>query len=160
MTIVYESNTGFAERYAKTLSEKTGIEALPLSKAKKAVEKGSDVIFIGWVFANKISGLDKARKLWSITALAAVGMNPPSDKNDEILKEANKPECPFFYLPGGLDNSKLKGMHKMMLNMVRQGLEKENKPEFKDAIEMFRNGGDWYSEEFLDGLVTLLLMKQ
>ncbi len=158
MTIVYESNTGFAERYAKTLAEKTGAEAVPFARAKKSVAKGSEVVFIGWVFANKISSFDKAAKLWNIAAVAAVGMNPPSDKNDEILKEANKPQCPFFYLPGGLDLGKLKGMHRMMLDMVRKSLEKENKPELKDAIEMFKNGGDWYSEEFLDGIVTLMLM--
>ncbi|MGN0688503.1 MAG: hypothetical protein ACI4KA_10390 [Oscillospiraceae bacterium] len=159
MTIVYESNTGFAERYAKTLAAKTGLQALPLSKAKGSVAKGSDIVFIGWVFANTISGLDKARKLWNITALAAVGMNPLSEKNTEILKEANKPECPFFYLPGGLDNSKLKGMHKMMLNMVCRSLEKENKPEYKDTIEAFKNGSDLYSEEYLEELITLLMMK-
>ncbi|MBE6901239.1 MAG: flavodoxin domain-containing protein [Ruminococcaceae bacterium] len=159
MTIVYESNTGFTERYAKTLSEKTGIEALPLKSAKKAVPKGNDVVFLGWVFANKINGLDKARKLWNVIALAAVGMNPPTEQNNKALMDANKPECPFFYLAGGLDNSKLKGMHKMMLNMVRQSLEKENKPEYKDAIEMFKNGGDWFSEEYLSDLITLILAK-
>ncbi len=157
MTIVYESNTGFTERYAKALAEKTGVEALPLDKAKKSVAKGSEVVFLGWVFANKISGLDKARKLWTVKALGAVGMNPPSEKNTEIVREANKAECPLFYLAGGLDNAKLKGMHKMMLAMVRKSLEQENKPEYKDAIEMFRNGGDWFSEEYLTGLVTFML---
>lgn len=159
MTIVYESNTGFTERYAKTLAQKTGIEALTFAKAKKAVAKGSDVVFLGWVFANKVTSFDKAQKLWNVAALGAVGMNPPSDKNNEILKDANKPQCPLFYLPGGLDNSKLKGMHKMMLNMVRAGLEKENKPELQDAIEMFKNGGDWFSEEYLTELVALVLSK-
>ena len=160
MTIVYESNTGFTERYAQCLSAKLEIDALPLSKAKKAVAKGSDIIFMGWVFANKISGFDKAKKLWNVTALAAVGMNPPSAKNTEIVKETNKPECPMFYLPGGLDNSKLKGLHKMMLNLVRESLEKENKPEHADAIDMFKNGGDWYSEEYLEDIIALILMKQ
>lgn len=157
--IVYESNTGFTERYAKTISEKTGIPAFSLKEAKKSVEKGSSIIFMGWVFANKINGFDKAAKLWKVEALAAVGMNPPSDKKFEIVKDANKPECPMFYLPGGLDNSKLGGMHKMMLSMVRKSLEKENKPEYADVIKMFNEGGDFFSEEYLEELITLVLVK-
>ena len=157
--IVYESNTGFTERYAKTLSEKTGIPAYTLKEAKKAVPKDSEIVFLGWVFANKIQGYDKAKKQWKIEALAAVGMNPPSDKNTEIVKDANKPECPMFYLPGGLDNSKLGGMHKMMLSMVRKSLEKENKPEYADVIKMFNEGGDFFSEEYLEGMLAFMLMK-
>ncbi len=113
---------------------------------------------MGWVFANKISGFDKAKKQWSVKILAAVGMNPLSDKNTEIVKDANQPECPLFYLPGGLDNDKLSGMYRMMLGMVRKSLEKENKPEYADAIKMFREGGDFYSEEYLEGLVTMAMM--
>ncbi len=157
--IVYESNTGFTERYAKAISEKTGISAYTFNEAKKRVEKGSEIVYLGWVFANKIQGFDKAKKQWRVEALAAVGMNPPSDKNNEIVKDANKPECPMFYLPGGLDNSKLGGMHKMMLSMVRKSLEKENKPEYADAIKMFKEGGDFFSEEYLEGLLALILMK-
>ncbi len=157
--IIYESNTGFTERYAKTLSEKTGVPAYTLKEAKKAVPKDSEVVFLGWVFANKIQGFDKAKKQWRVEALAAVGMNPLSDKNTEIVKDANKPECPMFYLPGGLNNDKLGGMHKMMLSMVRKSLEKENKPEYADVIKMFNEGGDFFSEEYLEGLLALMLMK-
>lgn len=157
--IIYESNTGFTERYAKTLSEKTGVPAYSLKEAKKSVDKGSSIIFMGWVFANKINGFDKADKLWKVEALAAVGMNPPTEKNFEIVKDANKPECPMFYLPGGLDNSKLGGIHKMMLSMVRKSLEKENKPEYADVIKMFNEGGDFFSEEYLEDLITFVLVK-
>ncbi|MBQ8170992.1 MAG: flavodoxin domain-containing protein [Oscillospiraceae bacterium] len=157
--IVYESNTGFTERYAKILSEKTGVPVYPLNEAKKKIPKGEDIVFLGWVFANKIKGLDKAVKLWKISAVGAVGMNPRSDKNTEILREANKPECPLFYMWGGLDNSKLKGMNKFMLNLVRDSLEKENKPEYADAIKVFREGGDFVSEEYLQELVAFILMK-
>lgn len=157
--IIYESNTGFTERYAKALSEKTGIPAYTLKDAKKAIQKGSEVVYLGWVLANMIQGYDKARKQWKIEALAAVGMNPLSDQNTEILKEANKPDCPMFYLPGGLDNSKLGFMHSMMLSMVRKSLEKENKPEYADAIRMFMYGGDFFSEEYLEGLIALMLVK-
>ncbi len=157
--IVYVSDTGFTERYAKILSEKTGVPAYPLKEAKKQVAKGEEIVFLGWVFANKIQGFDKARKLWNIAAVGAVGMNPLSDKNTEIVRDANKPECPLFYMWGGLDNSKLKGMNKFMLGLVRDSLEKENKPEYADAIKVFREGGDFVSEEYLQELIAFMLMK-
>lgn len=158
--IIYESNTGFTERYAKILSDKTGVPAYSLSAAKKQVAKGEEVVFLGWVFANKISGFDKARKLWNVAAVGAVGMNPRSEENTKIVTEANKPECPLFYMWGGLDNSKLKGINKLMLGIVRDSLIKENKPEYADAIRVFKEGGDFVSEEYLAELITFMLMKQ
>lgn len=157
--IIYESNTGFTERYAKLLSSKLDIPAYTIAQGKKAVEKGAEVIFMGWVFANKINGLDKAKKQWSVIAAAAVGMNPKTDENTEIVRKANKLEIPLFYLWGGLDNTKLKGINKMMLGMVRDSLIKENKPEYADAIEVFKNGGDFVSEENLTELVAYALTK-
>lgn len=157
--IIYESNTGFTERYAKLLSSKLDIPAYTIAQGKKAVEKGAEVIFMGWVFANKINGLDKAKKQWSVIAAAAVGMNPKTDENTEIVRKANKLEIPLFYLWGGLDNTKLRGINKMMLGMVRDSLIKENKPEYADAIEVFKNGGDFVSEENLTELVAFALTK-
>ena len=156
--IIYESNTGFTERYAKLLSEKVNIPAYTIKEGKRAVEKGADIIFMGWVFANNIKGLDKAKKQWNIVAAAAVGMNPKTDKNTEIVKEANKLDIPLFYLWGGLDNNKLKGVNKMMLGFVRDSLIKENKPEYADVIEVFKNGGDFVSEENLTELIAFALM--
>lgn len=157
--IVYESNTGFTERYAKILSEKTGVPAYPLAEAKKQVAKGEEIVFLGWVFANKIQGLEKAKKLWNVAAAGAVGMNPRSDENTKIVREANKLEIPLFYMWGGLDNSKLKGINKMMLGLVRDSLIKENKPEYADAIKVFKEGGDFVSEEYLQELIAFMLMK-
>ncbi len=157
--IIYESNTGFTERYAKILSDKTGVPAYALADAKKQVAKGEEVVFLGWVFANKIQGFDKARKLWNVAAAGAVGMNPRSEENTKIVREANKAECPLFYMWGGLDNSKLKGINKMMLGIVRDSLIKENKPEYADAIKVFKEGGDFVSEEYLEELIAFMLMK-
>lgn len=157
--IIYESNTGFTERYAKLLSSKLDIPAYTIAEGKKAVDKGAEVIFMGWVFANKINGLDKAKKQWSVIAAAAVGMNPKTDENTEIVRKANKLEIPLFYLWGGLDNTKLKGINKIMLGIVRDSLIKENKPEYADAIEVFKNGGDFVSEENLTELVAYALTK-
>ncbi len=158
--IIYQSGTGFTERYAQALSEKTGLPAYPLKAAKKAVEKGAEVVYLGWVFANKISGCKKAAKRWNIAAVGAVGMNPHCEANTQLIQQANKPQCPLFYLRGGLDKSRLKFMQKWTLDAVCNGLEKENKPEYAEAIALLKQGGDFYSEENLSALLAFMLLKQ
>lgn len=158
--IIYRSGTGFTERYAKALSEKTGLPAYPLKAAKKEVERGAEVIYLGWVFANKITDFKKAAKHWNIAAVGAVGMNPQCDANTQLIQQANNPQCPLFYLRGGLDVVRLKSMQKWTLGMVRKGLEKENKPEYAEAIALLKQGGDFYSEENLSALLAFVLLKQ
>ena len=41
--IIYTSATGHTERYAKMLSEKTGIPAYPAKEAKSALPRGSEI---------------------------------------------------------------------------------------------------------------------
>lgn len=156
--IIYESNTGFTKRYAEILAEKLNIPCYSLKESKKNVSKGADVIFLGWVFANKIVGYGKAVKRFDVKAVGAVGINPESDTNTQIVKDANKPTCPLFYLHGGLDYSKLKGLKKKMMLLVRDNLASENKPENKDAVMLLTTGGDFVSEEKLAGLITLAMM--
>lgn len=158
--IIYQSKTGFTERYAKALSEKTGIPAYTLKAAKKSVEKGAEIVYLGWVFANKITDFKKAQKRWNIAAVGAVGMNPQCEANTQLIGQANNPQCPLFYLRGGLDASRLKPMQKWTLDMVCKGLEKENKAEYADAVALLKQGGDFYSEENLSALLAFVLLKQ
>lgn len=60
--IVYTSNTGHIAQYAKLLGEKTGLLVYELSTALKKLEKGTSVIYLGWLFANSVKGYKKAVK--------------------------------------------------------------------------------------------------
>lgn len=44
-TIIYTTNTGSTERYAKLLSQETGLPAYSLAEAKKKVRSGAEIIF-------------------------------------------------------------------------------------------------------------------
>jgi len=71
--ILYNSNTGFTERYAKMLGEKTG---LPVFSAENPPKKGTAVIYMGWLMAGHISGIDRAVRLWTIWRINMY--SPPS----------------------------------------------------------------------------------
>ncbi|MGN1340091.1 MAG: flavodoxin domain-containing protein [Oscillospiraceae bacterium] len=158
--IIYESNSGSTQRYAQLLADKLGVRAYSLKEAKKAVPRGEECLFLGWVFANKIQGLPKAQKLWKLECVAAVGMNAPGQKYSEILKEANKTDAPLFYLRGALDFSSLKWLQKKLLQEIRSDLEKQNKPGTEEMVAILRDGCDFVCEENLAELVAFAMMKK
>ena len=58
--IIYTTNTGSTERYAKLLAQETGLPAYSLADAKDAVPEGTEVIYLGWISAGAIKGYAKA----------------------------------------------------------------------------------------------------
>ncbi|MDD6610969.1 MAG: hypothetical protein PUE91_01980 [Clostridiales bacterium] len=45
--IVYTSNTGFTEQYARLLGQKTGLPVYALSEAGKALPPRSSILYLG-----------------------------------------------------------------------------------------------------------------
>lgn len=151
--IVYTSSTGHTERYAKMLSEKLEIPYYTINEAKATVSKKDEIIYMGWVCASKISGLNKARKRYSVKICSAVGLFPTDDNNIKNLKEANKINSDFFYLQGGVDYTKLKGIKKKILQMVGKAIEDKNKEASSDIAKIFKDGADFVSEKNLQPLI-------
>ena len=58
--IIYTSNTGSAEQYAKMLAEETGLSVFSMEEAKSKVEEGSEIIYLGWIMAAQVKGYNKA----------------------------------------------------------------------------------------------------
>ena len=56
--IVYKSTTGSCKKYADLLSARLHIPAFPLGK--EYVPADTKIIYVGWLFAGKIMGYDKA----------------------------------------------------------------------------------------------------
>jgi len=150
--IVYCSNTGHTEKYAKMLGEKLNIEVLSFSDVK-SISKDTEIIFMSWVFGNNVVDLQKAIERFKIISVIAVGMNSNNEKTVNSLKESNKITLPFYYLQGGVDYNKLKGIKKIIIKMVGKMVAKENKEEDKETIEIFKNGGNFISEDKLDDII-------
>ncbi len=153
MKIVYESNAGHTEEYAKMLSSKLRLDCISLKEYKKDNEQ---IIFLGWVYANNIQGYKKIKDSSNILCTIAVGMNPKSDKNTNLLIETNNVKEKFFYLQGGVDYKRLKGIKRMMFKVVTESVIKENKPEDKELIEILQKGNDCIKEENLNDILAFI----
>lgn len=153
MKIVYESNAGHTEQYANMLAEKLNLESIPLKKYKIDTEP---IIFLGWIFASNIQGYKKVRNKANIKCTIAVGMTPPDKQDVSEIAKINNVYGEFFYLQGGVDYTKLKGIKKFMLKMVAESVIKENKPEDKELIDIFLNGGNNVKEENLSEIIECL----
>ena len=156
MKIVYETNTGSSEKYALMLSEKTGLEAMSLAKAVKEFPEKEEIIFIGWIMAGTVQGLQKAREAFTVRAVCPVGLSK-GEKNDNEIKEKNSVTEPMFTLQGNFHIDELKGMYKMMMGMMLKMLKgklKENPhPDSDKFITAIETGVDCVSEENLAGII-------
>lgn len=157
--IVYSSNTGSSKRYAEMLSAKTGVAAYDINDCND-LATDAEVIFIGWIMAGVIQGLDIARKRFeNITAICAVGMMK-SESQDTAVKEKNAITCEYFSLSGAFDMNKLKGMYKMMMgmmvSMMKKKLSESNDPKAPEVLKKFTEGFDLVKESELDGVADFM----
>lgn len=72
--IVYTSNTGSAERYAKLLAHETALPAYSLAEAEGALAAGAEIIYLGWVMASTVKGYAAAARRYRVRAVCGVGM--------------------------------------------------------------------------------------
>lgn len=156
--IVYVSNTGSAKQYAELLGEKTGYPVFDFAKASE-VPTDAEVIFVGWIMAGAVQGLKEARDLFTIKAVCPVGMMK-SEKQDAELKAKNAIEEPMFSLMGNFHIENLKGMYKMMMNMMLKMMKSKVKdggiPDGEKAIEAIEKGIDCVSGENLADVLAWL----
>lgn len=153
--IIYKSNTGHTKQYAEMLSKILQVPAYDLKEAKSKLKKDDEIIFLGWICATKIQGLNKVKK-YNVRCVGAVGVYPPEKEYINSLKTANKLDSEMFYLRGGIDYNKLTGFKKKMLQFVGNMIEKENKLENQEMIKLFKNGANYVSEKNLEQLLTFI----
>lgn len=105
--IVYKSTTGSCKKYADLLSARLHIPAFPLGK--EYIPADTKIIYVGWLFAGKIMGYDKAAKKYDIGAVVQVGMSPVSAKSEEVCREKNAvcADVPVFTRQGAFNINKL-----------------------------------------------------
>ena len=149
--IIYHPKEGFSKKYAEILGEELGMKTYTIKEGKKSLLNNTEVIFISNIFVNKVGGLGKALKYFSIKYVIGVGMSD-YDENDEAIIFANnmKIQENFFYLPGGLDLNNAKGFNKLILKImfmyyvnIEKEAKKQNKellPKDKDILNMFKEG--------------------
>ena len=148
--IVYTSNTGHTAAYSKILGAKIGLPVYALNEAAKKLQKGTEIIYLGWLFANKIKGYKKATKKYKISAICAVGLCDTGTAVAEVRKANSiSEETPLFTMQGGMDKTKLRGINKFMINMLTKGLSsrKERTENDERMLELLTHDKNYVSEE-------------
>ena len=158
--IIYTTNTGSTEQYARLLAQKTGLPAYSLAEAKKRVFAGAEVIYLGWIMAGSVKGYAEAAKHYRVCAVCGVGMGQTGTQTDSVRKKSGIPaDIPLFTLQGNFDVKKLHGVYRPMMEiMVKtagKGLaEKSNRtPEEDDMLDMMLHGGERVKAENLSAVL-------
>lgn len=123
--VLYKSKYVHSKQYATWIADKLNFELKDISNFdKKDIDNYEIIIFGSGVYMGKISQIKRVLKMFlmkPIIIFACAG-NPGLDKEINDIKQANfNPEDlqhhKFFYLPGGVDFTKVKGLMKIIVNM-------------------------------------------
>ncbi len=154
--ILYTTNTGSTERYAKLLSEATSLPAYSLADGKRIVPRGARIIYLGWIMAGSIRGFGDAAKRYDIRAVCGVGVWQTGTQTAEVRKKTPVPTgIPLFTLQGGFDVNKLTGIYRPAMELLSKAVVKglseksDRTPAEDDMLDMMLHGGDRVRRENL-----------
>ena len=158
--IVYTSNTGSTEKYAKMLSHQIIVPAYSMKEAEKKVKPGAEIIYLGWIMAGKIKGYAQAAKKYRIQAVCGVGMGQTGTQLVEVRTKNKVPQrIPLFTLQGTFDMKKLHGVYKMMMNVMVKTAGKaladksDRTSEDDDMLDMMLNGSNRVKTDNLNDII-------
>ena len=159
--IIYTTNTGSAEQYAKMLAEQTGLPVFSMEEAKSEVEEGSEIIYLGWIMAAQVKGYKTAAKKYKIRAVCAVGMEKTGTRTEQIRKKTFVPaEVPLFTLQGNFNVKKLHGFYRLMMSMMvkmvtKQLVAKTDRTQREnEMLEIMLHGGEKVCAENLGEVIN------
>lgn len=157
--ILYLSNTGFTEKYARLLKNRLNLPAYSM-KSSIPLPNDSEVIYLGWIKAGFVSGYKKAAKKYKIRAVLGVGIGGDGSQVDNIRNANQIPdEIPVFNVQGGYAPERLKGLWRFILNLkFKSDIQTYEQIPMRTAdedavLDMMKNGGDYVSEERLTPLI-------
>ncbi len=169
--IIYGSEYGTTEKYARKLSETTGISARSY-KDMPDLSGYDRVIHFGGLYAGGVKGLKntvKAMRDGAKLVIVTVGLADVTDKeNTDNIKKSIARQVPekvladasVFHLRGGIDYSRLNFVHKTMMTMLynkAKNLPEEKKgAETRAMIETFGKEVDFVDFEALKQIEEIL----
>ncbi len=167
IAVVYKSEYGSTDKYAKWISEELCATLIEQSKAKLEDLLNYDVIIYGGgLYASGINGVSlitqnfsklKEKKLIVFT----VGLSSTQDekiftpvKNHNFSPEMQL-KIKFFHFRGGMDYKKLSFIHKGMMAMLKKSVEKKGikDDEQKLFIETYGKSVDFSDKETIAPLI-------
>lgn len=159
--IVYTTETGTSAEYARMLGARVGLPVFSLDKAKGELEKGCEIIYVGWLMAGSVMDYKKAAKLYSIKAVCAVGLCETGSITEDVRKNNRIPDITaVFTLQGGYYPEKLCGIYRFMMKLVTKVLIKkiDEMPKKRESDLHMRqvlvSGGSYVDEKNLDAVIA------
>ena len=159
--IVYTTNTGSTEEYAKLLAQETGLPAYSLTEAKKVVPSGTEIIYLGWITAGSVKGFANAAKHYRVCAVCAVGIGQTGAQTESVRKKAAVPAAiPLFTLQGNFNVKKLHGVYRLMMEIMVKAAgkslaaKKDRTPAEDDMLNMMLHGGERVKAENLSAVLN------
>ena len=147
--IVYTSKNGHTAEYAEILGRQTGLTVYSLKDAEKQIENGTPIIYLGWLMASRVMGLNKAKKKFKVSAVCGIGLCDTGSLLTEVRKVNTLPEdFPLFTMQGGMDKDKLKGFDKLLINMLEKSLasQKERTDADERMLYLLTHNANYVSE--------------
>ena len=168
--VIYGSQYGSAEKYAKELSKRIGCECIRYEDIRD-INVYTTLIYIGSLYAGGVQGMKKTlKKLSSLEnkkiVIATVGLADPTNKEnieniranmkrqltDELYEKAE-----IFHLRGAIDYSKISFLHKKMMGLLCKKAanlpEKKKNAEVRAMLETCKKQVDFIDFDSLSPIV-------
>lgn len=170
--VVYHSQTGHTERYARWIAEELGCDAIPFGKRNAvSLDEYDTVIFGSWFHAASIPGSKWLKQQMAAHpgkryVLFATGASPMPEQGGsaEEIEEAVRRtfpsseyvDLPWFYLRGGFSMEKLGAVDRTLMKMFFKRTAKlaETDPKAAEADEAMRAGFDGTDRAHLEPLLA------
>ena len=158
--IIYTTNTGSAERYAKLLAQETGLPVYSFAEAKKQGFSKEKIIYLGWIMAGSVKGYAEAAKRYRVCAVCGVGMGQTGTQIESVRKKSAIPaDIPLFTLQGDFNVKKLHGIYRPMMEIMVKTMSKslaekaDRTSEEDDMLDMMLHGGERIKAENLSAVL-------
>ena len=150
--ILYTSNTGHTKKYAQLIGKKIDCEVYTLKEADKKLTHDDEIIYLGWLFANRIQGYPKASKRYKIRAVLAVGLCDSGTALEEVIRENKIPkDTALFTVQGGMNKRALALPHRLAIQILIKSMEskKVKSSDEQRMIYLLKNDRNYVCEENL-----------
>lgn len=164
--VVYNSKTGFTQKYGEWIAQELGCEAVSQKKALKQLDIYDCIIFGGGIMGGRINGINKIKRntVWKDKKMVvfATGATPQADailvsgfKNGNLTAEEQE-RIPFFYFQSGMNFEKMGFFSRTIIGILKKSImKKENKTaEDEGMLKTLEKSSDISEPTFISPLVA------
>ncbi len=162
IAIVYNSQTGFTERYAELIAGKTNSELIRFRGKKLTDVSGYDVLVFGsYILAEKIAQVewfDSVRGGFKASYLFVTGASPAENypELEEYKKREKDRGHDFFYMPGGLNYERMSAPMRFMMKNIFLRMVRKNYGEESSMYQMVKDSYSLFDEKYAMPLIREL----